>query len=99
MDKAPNGKDKVIVRLVGEDENAFSILGRAREAMRKAKWTSEEIDEYTKKAQSGNYDNLLCVTMDYVEEPEDDSEDEYCGECGEEKTYCTCEENDEDDEE
>lgn len=76
MDKAPNGKDKVVVKLVGEDGNAFSILGRVRNAMRKAQWTSQEIEEYTKKAQSGDYNNLLRVTMEYVEEPEEEEDED-----------------------
>jgi len=63
---------KVTVQLVGEDGNAFAILGRVTAAMRKARWTQEEIDEYKKQAMSGDYDNLLAVTTEYVDEPEDD---------------------------
>lgn len=49
------------------DGNAFSIMGAARKAMRKAGIPESTIDEYTEKANSGNYDHLLQVTMEYVD--------------------------------
>jgi hypothetical protein len=55
------------VKLVGENGNAFAILGRCREAARKAGWTSERIKEFTDKATSGNYNNLLCTCMEYFD--------------------------------
>lgn len=58
---------KIKVKLVGEDGNAFAIMGRVSSAMRKAKLTPEQIKEYTQKARSGDYDNLLRVTMQYVD--------------------------------
>lgn len=57
----------VTVKLVGEDGNAFSILGRVRAAMRKGKVAPDIIEEYTKRATSGDYDNLLATTSEYVE--------------------------------
>jgi len=58
---------KVKVKLVGEDGNAFAIIGRTVAAMKKAKIPKETIDEYQKKAISGDYNNLLRVTMEYVD--------------------------------
>jgi hypothetical protein len=55
------------VKLVGEDGNAFAIMGRCVAAARKAKWTSERIKEFTNKARSGDYDNLLATCCDYFE--------------------------------
>ena len=75
--KAPNGKDRVICKLVGEDGNAFAIMGRVRGAMRKAKWTPEEIKQYTDAAMKGDYNHLLSVTMEYADEPDEDSDDEF----------------------
>jgi len=51
------------LKLVGEDGNAFSILGRARSALRKAKATPEQIEEFMVDAKSGDYDHLLqtCI--------------------------------------
>jgi len=55
----------VTVRLVGEDGNAFSILGRVYSALRRAGYR-ESAQKYIDDAKSGDYDNLLRVTMDYV---------------------------------
>ena len=55
------------VKLVGEDGNAFAIMGRVSDALRKAGASKEEIQKYKTEAMSGDYDNLLRITMDYVE--------------------------------
>lgn len=61
--KYPN----VCVQLCGQDGNAFSIMGRVTRAMRQAGISSDEIDAYRREATSGDYDNLLRVTMLWVE--------------------------------
>ena len=53
------------VKLVGEDGNAFAILGRCQQAMKRAKCSKEQIDEFIKKATSSDYDHLLRTCMDY----------------------------------
>lgn len=60
-------REKPKVKLVGEDGNAFAIMGRVGKALRRAGYTQEEIDEYQNEATSGDYDNLLRVTMEYVD--------------------------------
>lgn len=55
------------VTLIGEDGNAFSILGRCRKAAKGAGWTKEKIDSFLSKAQSGDYDNLLKVVLDHFD--------------------------------
>ena len=57
----------VEVILVGESGNAFAVMGATTKAMRRAKIDKEIIDAYIKEAMAGDYDNLLRVTMDYVE--------------------------------
>ena len=57
----------VHVNLAGEDGNAFFILGRVRQAMKRGGCTGEEIDEFTKEAMSGDYDHLLQTVMEWVE--------------------------------
>ncbi len=52
--------------MAGEDGNAFAIIGRVSKALRKAGADKEYIDQYHAEAMSGDYDNLLCVTMKYV---------------------------------
>jgi hypothetical protein len=58
---------KPSVKLVGQDGNAFAILARCRAAARRAKWTPERIQEFADKASSGDYNNLLCVCMEYFD--------------------------------
>ena len=54
---------EIKVRLVGEDGNAFAIMGAVSKALRRA-----EIDPtpYTDEAMSGDYDHLLQTTMHWV---------------------------------
>lgn len=61
--KFPNAK----VKLVGEDGNAFAIIGRVRRALKKAGASEEQVEEYTREAKSGDYDNVLMTTMRWVE--------------------------------
>ncbi len=70
-----NDEDKVVVKLVGEDGNAFAILGRVSKALRRA-GMPEKAEEYLARATAGGYDHLLAVTLEYVQEPDSDDEDE-----------------------
>ena len=65
-DLSPVGKSKPSVELVGQDGNAFAILGRVRVALVKAGYTKDEIKQYTDDAMSGDYNHLLATTMDWV---------------------------------
>jgi len=60
-------KEKPIVKLIDTDGNAFVIIGRVRSALLKAGADKEYVDQYLKEAMFGDYDNLICVTMDYVD--------------------------------
>lgn len=51
------------VRLVGQDGNAFAVLGACRRAAKEAGWTDERIEEFTTEATSGDYDHLLGTAM------------------------------------
>lgn len=53
--------------LVGVDGNAYAVMGYVAKAMRREGFTRAEIDAYHKAAMSDDYDNLLCVSVDYVE--------------------------------
>jgi hypothetical protein len=61
------GLSKPTVKLVGEDGNAFSIMGRVKKALRRAGADQEYIEKYLSEATSGDYDHLLVVSMEYVE--------------------------------
>jgi hypothetical protein len=63
MPKYPN----IHVKLVGEDGNAFAILGRCRKAMMNAGLSQEEFHIFYDEATSGNYDNLLVTVMNWFE--------------------------------
>lgn len=54
---------EITVRLVGEDGNAFAILGRCRRAARRAGLPSEEIEEFSQEATTGDYNHLLQTCM------------------------------------
>jgi hypothetical protein len=58
---------EVKVQLVGNDGNAFSILGNCKTAAKKAGLTKKQIDEFLNEAMSGDYDHLLGTCMEYFE--------------------------------
>ena len=60
--KYPN----ITVQLTGNDGNAFAIMGAVRKALKREKVSADEIAEYTKQSTSGDYDNLLRVSMSWV---------------------------------
>ena len=60
-------KKKPVVKLIGEDGNAFAIMGKVVKAMKTAGYSQDEIEDYRTKAKSGDYNHLLAVTMDFVE--------------------------------
>ena len=57
---------KPTVKLIGQDGNAFSIMGRVKKALMLAGADKEYIDKYLNAATLGDYDHLLVVSMEYV---------------------------------
>lgn len=53
------------LKLIGQDGNAFMVLGLAQRAAKKAGWTKEEIEKFMDEARSGNYDHLLQTCTNY----------------------------------
>lgn len=53
----------VNIPMVGEDGNAFAILGRVQRLARGAGLPQEKIDEFMAEATGGNYDQLLRTVM------------------------------------
>lgn len=89
----------VVVPLLGEDGNAFFIMGRVSAALKRA-GEREAATEYVNAAMSApSYDDFLALTLEYVteasiQEAEDDAdiefeddEDGLCVECGEKTVY------------
>lgn len=57
----------VTVELVGEDGNAFAIIGAVSKALRRGGATADEVGEFRTEAMSGDYDNVLQTCMRWVE--------------------------------
>ena len=53
----------IIVKLVGQDGNAFNILGICLRAMHQAGLSQEEQNAFENEALSGDYNNLLTTCM------------------------------------
>jgi len=66
MTNDTEAKKKPKVKLVGEDGNAFAILGKVKRALIKA-GMREEAEQYIREATAGDYNNLLAVTQRYVD--------------------------------
>ena len=58
---------KPTVKLIGQDGNACSIMGRVKKALMQAGADKEYVDKYLKEATLGDYDHLLVVSMEYVD--------------------------------
>ena len=63
MSKYPD----IEVELIGQDGNAFFILGRVQKALRRAGVPEEEVKQYYEEATNGDYNHLLRTTMEWVE--------------------------------
>jgi hypothetical protein len=63
MNLNPRAKRKPELQLSGKDGNAFFILYRAMQTLEKAGYSKEDVKAYEAEATSGDYDNLLAVTM------------------------------------
>lgn len=67
----------VNVRLVGEDGNAFAILGRVTGALRRSGVDKATIDQFREEATSGDYDNLLRTVLAWVATDEDEDDEDW----------------------
>lgn len=54
------------VELSGQDGNAFFIIGRVQQALRRNRVPDDEITEFREEATSGDYDNVLQTVMRWV---------------------------------
>jgi len=58
---------KPVVRLIGEDGNAFGIMGRVKRALARDGADQEYINRYLQESMDSDYDHLLQTAMKYVE--------------------------------
>ena len=63
LEKIVERNGKTDQPLVGQDGNAFFILGNFQKYARRAGWSQEDIEEVIEIAKSGDYDNLLATIM------------------------------------
>ncbi len=59
-------KQKPTVKLLGQDGNAFFILGSVNKALKRA-GMEREAKEFMEEATKGDYDHLLQTAMKFVE--------------------------------
>lgn len=62
MPKYPN----ITVKLIGQDGNAFTIIGAVKHKLRRGGVDSAEIDQFVTEATSGDYDNVIQTTLRWV---------------------------------
>lgn len=53
--------------LVGVDGNAFAVMAYVLKAMKECKMSKEEQSDYQTKAMSGDYNNLLAVSVEMID--------------------------------
>lgn len=58
---------EIVVPMVGEDGNAFAVLGRVQRALKRAGVPAAELDAFRAEATSGDYDALLATVMRWVD--------------------------------
>lgn len=79
---------EINIPLVGEDGNAFSILGRVQRIMRQNDLAGE-FTVFQSEATAGDYNHLLRTVMAWFSVDEDSEEDEYeCDWCTEATADC-----------
>src|SRR5688572_30406492 len=68
-----NGEDqpcpppKPPVKLIGQDGNAFAVLGACQRAARRAGWSAEQWSQVRDEMTSGDYDHLLATAMEHFD--------------------------------
>ena len=55
----------ITVQLVGQDSNAYNLLGICRRAMKKADFPQSEIEAFTTEATSSDYNHLLMTCTEW----------------------------------
>ncbi len=71
-----NKKYNIHIKIVGEDANAFAILGRCRKAMKHAGCTTAEIDAFVKEATARDYHHLIMTVLGTFKSVDGGGEDE-----------------------
>lgn len=68
MEPVEDDTDKPKVQLVGQDGNAFMIIGLCVRAMKRSKWDTAKREEMLARLMAaGSYDNLLRIVISNFE--------------------------------
>ena len=59
--------DKPSVKLVGQDGNAFMVLGLCKQAARKSGMDKEQVDTIMEEMMAGDYDHVLQTAMKHFD--------------------------------
>ena len=73
--RLPIPSPKAKAYLTGRDGNIFAIMGRAIKGMKHAGYSDELITQYEEEVTKGDYWDALAVTLEYVDDHDDDSVD------------------------
>jgi hypothetical protein len=57
---------EIEVQLIGQDGNAFNLIGLVARALTRAKVPAEEIKKFKTEAMSDDYNHLLYTCMEWV---------------------------------
>jgi len=60
-------KYDIKVKLVGTDGNAFALIGKVKQALKKAGVPKEELDKFQAEAMAGDYNHLLATCLEWVD--------------------------------
>lgn len=60
-------ESKPLVKLVGENGNAYVIIAACIKAAKQAGWPKEKVDQVRQEMMSGDYHNLLQTAMKYFD--------------------------------
>jgi hypothetical protein len=76
-----SGEPKLKLDIIGRDGNAFAIIERAKQVMKEAGKSKEEIDAMQEKAFAGSYGDILRMMSEMFEitsvaSDEDDEDDD-----------------------
>lgn len=67
MAKTQATEDKPVLKLSGNEGNAFALLGLASKAAKKAGWSKERTDTVLAEAKKDDYDHLLATLMEHFD--------------------------------
>jgi hypothetical protein len=58
---------KPTVKLIGQDGNAFAIMGACAKAARRAGWSGRQLNRVIEEMTRGDYDHLLATALKFFD--------------------------------